>query len=397
MKTLSLLFVAALLAQPSRAESNAADFELVYTYPIETTLEQPTLRAASTVWPQLFDSAKKTIDLAEFYFTPKTGESITSSFEALKKAGARGVKIRVLAEKKMERASQEGFELLKAIPNLELRVIEFAKIKSDGIQHAKYFVIDGRTAYVGSQNFDWRSLKHIHELGLKIADAKLVAQIAAVFAQDWKAQALAAQGKPVAELNKLPPAASFRDTAYLVASPFAFNPPGVGDSQSELVRLIASADQSLEIQMLDYGPITRSPHRYYPPIDNALRGAALRGVKVKLLVSHWNTEPPAVDHLKSLSLIPNIEVKIATLPEAKDGYIPFSRVIHSKYMVVDGKAFWLGTSNWSGGYLDNSRNLELVVKDAALASKVQGVHAQLWGSEYAAPIDVAKDYPKPKR
>ena len=289
----------------------------------------------------------------------------------------------------MERASQECFELLKAIPNLEPRVIELAKIKSDGIQHAKYFVIDGRTAYFGTQNFDWRSLKHIHELGLRIADAKLVAQIAAVFAQDWKAQALAAQGKPVAELNKLPPAASFRDTAYLVASPFAFNPPGVGDSQSELVRLIASADQSLEIQMLDYGPITRSPHRYYPPIDNALRGAALRGVKVKLLVSHWNTSHPQSTTLRARA-DPGTSVKIAGRPRTATSRSRASSIPSTWWSTASVLA---GHQQLVGWVLDNSRTRSR--HDAALASKSK--RAPSSGPEYAAPIDVAKDYPKPKR
>ena len=35
---------------------------------------------------------------------------------------------------------------LKAIPNLELRILEFSKLKDDGIIHAKFIVVDGREA-----------------------------------------------------------------------------------------------------------------------------------------------------------------------------------------------------------------------------------------------------------
>ena len=36
-----------------------------------------------------------------------------------------------------------------------------------GVQHAKFFIVDGEEVFLGSQNFDWRALKHIHELGVR--------------------------------------------------------------------------------------------------------------------------------------------------------------------------------------------------------------------------------------
>lgn len=371
-------------------------FELVYTKPVETTLDQPDLRQAADVWPEMLDSARKTVDVCQFYVTPKAGEPLEPTLAALKRAGERGVRIRFIAERKMEKSSAEGFAALRAVPNLELRVIEYSKI-GGGINHSKYFVVDSTLAYVGSQNFDWRSLKHIHELGLRIADPSVVSGLQAVFEQDWAAQKLAEEGGTVEPLQKERPGASVEARAYLVASPWRWNPDGVGDSESELARLLGSAESEAHIQLLDYSPLSFGTHRFYAPIDNAVRLAATRGVKVRLLVSHWNTETPEIHHLKSLALVPNVEVRIVTLPLSKEGYIPYSRVIHSKYLVVDRKTLWLGTSNWAGGYLDNSRNVEVVVRDEALARRAVDVHAQLWGSEYAEALDVAKRYPKPKK
>ena len=376
-------------------------FELVYSYPVETTLERPELRRAAEVWPELIASAKKSLDIAEFYVavSTKPGEPIDPVIDALRQAGTRGVKIRFLVQKSGA-TTPEGLERLKAIPNLELRIIEWAKVSptGSGIVHAKYMVADGKTGYVGSQNFDWRSLKHIHEMGLLIGDASIIKGMGDIFAHDWKAQALAAAGQRVAPLNKTAPKAASDRRAYLVASPWAFDPPGVGDSQSELVRLIGTAQNEVAVALLDYSPVSFGrPRRFYPPIDNALRDAAVRGVKVKLLVSHWNTERPGIDHLKSLSLLPNVEIRVITIPEAKEGPIPFARTVHSKFMVVDGKTLWLGTSNWSGGYLDDSRNLEVVVKDEALAREAAAVQTQLWTSAYTQALDIAKDYPKPRK
>ncbi len=149
---------------------------------------------------------------------------------------------------------------------------------------------------------------------------------------------------------------------------------------------------------MDYNPTTYGkPKRHYALIDNALRDAAVRGVKVRLAVADWSTGEPAISHLKSLSLLPGISIKVCTVPQAAAGYIPFSRVLHSKYMTVDGSVLWLGTSNWGGGYLDESRNLELVVRDAALAGRASALFAHVWDSPYCAPLDVAKTYPPVKR
>ena len=257
-------------------------------------------------------------------------------------------------------------------------------------------VVDGKQAFVGSQNFDWRSLEHIHETGLRISDASVVSQVQAIFNQDWQAQAALADKQPV----PLPAAAQepARTGNYLVASPLRYNPPGVGDSQLELPRLLSEAKKEVRVQLLDYAPLSYGPDKtrpYYAVIDNAVRAAAARGVSVKLMVSNWNTDKLELPYLKSLAVLPNVEVKIVTLPEAKQGFIPYARVIHSKTMEIDGQVAWVGTSNWLGGYLDNSRNLEVVMHDAAMAKRIGQLHEQLWEGPYAKALDVMASYPEP--
>ncbi len=171
----------------------------------------------------------------------------------------------------------------------------------------------------------------------------------------------------------------------------------MGDSESELVRLIGAAQNEILIQNLEYFPTSYGkPARFYGAIDNALRDAAVRGVKIKILVSHWGTEEPTVAGLKSLSVMPGVEARVITIPEASTGPIPFARVTHSKYAIFDNKILWLGTSNWAGGYLDQSRNLEIVVKDDALAARAAAVQKHLWDSPYTVPLDVLKTYSKPR-
>ena len=399
------LFVSVLLstlfAGTAHADFTIPGFELVHTSPVETTLTNPDLREPVAVWTELFDGAKKEIVIAQFYAVSKPGTAFEKVLASLTAAGQRGVKIRFLLDQKGVGLSEAAtIARIKAIPNLDLRLIDFNKITGNGIVHAKYLAVDGEVAYIGSQNFDWRSFEHIHETGLKITEAAMVGQVQAIFEQDWQAQALTSQGSRATVLNSKVVPANYAQNAFLLASPNAYNPAGVGDSETGLPALLAEAKSEVRIQLLDYAPLSYGPNRtrpYYAVIDNAVRAAAQRGVKIKLMVSAWNTEAPAIAYLKSLALVPNVEIRIVTIPMASTGFIPFARVIHSKTMSIDGKLAWVGTSNWAGGYFDLSRNLEVVLRNDAMAQRIAALHEQTWSSAYAQPIDINKQYPKPAK
>jgi len=397
-KTLLLCLLGLTAAPYANADFRLGGYELVHTVPTETALATPDLRDPATVWTQMFDAAQKEIVIAQFYVASQRGARFDSVIDRLAAAGKRGVKIRFLMEERGRAASDAAtIERLRAIPNLTFRFMEYGKLSANGIIHAKYLVVDGRSAYLGSQNFDWRSFAHIHETGVKIDDAAVAAQMQQIFDFDWRAQALLAQGMPVPPFPR-DTAAPAHGNIYLVASPAAYTPAQVGDSEAALVELVGQAKSEIDIQLLDYAPLSYGPHHtrpYYAVIDNALRAAQACGVRIKLMVSNWNTEAPAVSYLKSLAILPGVEVRIVTLPEAAQGFIPYARVIHSKTMSIDGQVAWIGTSNWAGGYLDKSRNLELVLRDAAFARRIQDLHGQTWDSPYAAPIDIGRQYPKP--
>ncbi|MGY2275474.1 MULTISPECIES: phospholipase D-like domain-containing protein [Pseudomonas] len=389
--------LAGLLMSPlAQADFSIPGFELVHTVPVDTALGTDDLRQPGPVWCELFDGAKNSIDIGQFYAADHPGSVMDRVIERLEAAGKRGVKIRFLLEEKGIRLSEAStLERLRKIPNLTFRVLPYARV-SGGIIHAKYLVVDGKQAFVGSQNFDWRSLEHIHETGLRITDPTVVSQVQAIFEQDWKAQQAVADNQPVPlpASSKEPP----RTGNYLVASPQRYNPPGVGDSQLELPRLLSEAKHEVRVQLLDYAPLSYGPDKtrpYYAVIDNAVRAAAARGVSIKLMVSNWNTDTLELPYLKSLAVLPNVHIKIVTLPEAKQGFIPYARVIHSKTMEIDGQVAWIGTSNWLGGYLDNSRNLEVVMRSEAMAKRIGELHEQLWDGPYAKTLDVTAEYAAP--
>jgi len=389
-----------LTLQPAHADFNIPGFELVHTSPVETSLANPDLREPLVVWREMIDAAKTEIDFGEFYAVSKAGEPLEQILVRLEAAAARGVKIRFLMEAKGRPLSEAAtIERLQKIPGLEFRTLDYSKITGNGIIHAKYFIVDKKQAFVGSQNFDWRSLEHIHETGLRVSDATVVGELQAVFEQDWQAQALVEMGKTVPTLPQSAEAFDISRPVMLLSSPQAYNPLGVGDSETVLPRLLAEAKHEVRIQLLDYAPLSYAPGQrpFYAVIDNAIRAALARGVTVKLMVSNWNTETPAIYHLKSLAVLPHMELKIVTLPHPASGFIPYGRVIHTKTMVIDNQVAWVGTSNWSGGYMDKSRNLEIVLRNEPLAQRLAALHEQTWSSAYAVPIDINKTYPKPAK
>jgi phosphatidylserine/phosphatidylglycerophosphate/cardiolipin synthase-like enzyme len=362
---------------------------LVQSIPAETDLADPALPFARDAWVDMLRAAKAGVDAAEFYVTSRPGSALEPVLAELEKAGARGVKVRVLLSSKMLDQDPASVARLRRIPGAEVRSFDLTGV-SRGILHAKYFVVDGREAFLGSQNFDWRALEHIHELGVRTIDPHLVAPLSRLFEIDWT---FAAHHK-VPDLPPAPPR-SARSKVELVASPPFLTPKDIGSSIEALVDLLDQAKQSVRVQLLTYSPIA-GQDRYWPRLDNALRAAAVRGVKVRLLVSDWVLGGRALPHLKALALIPNLEVRVVAIPEAKEGHIPFARVVHSKYLVVDESHLSLGTSNWEESYFTDSRNIELIFRDSPLAAQAARIHDRLWISRYAFPLDPAKAYEKRK-
>lgn len=392
------LALGAALASTAAAEPDEGPaVELVYTAPVETSLEAPDLRPPARVWLELIRTAHRTIDLEQMYAVSRPGGRLEGVIDALEEAAARGVRIRMLVEKKMLRASDPPtLERLRRVPGLQLHVLEFRKVAGrDAIVHAKFLVVDGVRAFLGSQNFDWRSLEHVHETGVRIDDAAIAARLEAIFEHDFAAaRAQAGQDPAPAPLDG--DGALSDDKVRLVASPPDLLPPGIGASLRELPRLLGRARREITLQILTYSTHGHGGKRFHA-VDDALRAAAARGVTVRLLVSDWGTGREALADLRALAALPTVKVKVVTLPQAAAGCIPFARVIHSKTVVIDGQVAWAGTSNLEAGYLDSSRNVELVVEDAPFAARLGRLQEQLWRSPYAAPLRAVGDYPKPVR
>ncbi len=381
----ALLLLPALAAAAGRASTPPPALELGETRPIDTKLGNPELPSAGSVWVDMIDHARGTLDIEEFYFSHRRGEALQPVFDALGRASARGVSIRLLIDANMGRTYPQWADSLATLPNVLVRRIDYRRL-AGGVQHAKFFVVDGSEAWLGSQNLDWRSLSHIHEMGIRVRDPRLATAIRSIFLSDWAA---ADTTQPF--VVGLPSGATWplrvtqapgRDVeVWLGASPKGTTPAGTPWDRDLIVQRLAAARQSVTVQVLQYG--VRQRGGADSTLHRALIAAAARGVKVRLVVSDWalggNNEPA----LRDLAAH-GVAVKISRVPEWKGGYIPFARVEHCKYMTVDGEWLWIGTSNWEPSYFFETRNIGLTIHDPVLTKQALKAFESSWSAPTAA-------------
>jgi phosphatidylserine/phosphatidylglycerophosphate/cardiolipin synthase-like enzyme len=402
---------AAFLMLPAAPEADtreAGTLELVESVPSETTLDLPAVRNATAVWREMIKEARRAIDIETFYMsTSGTGaDSLEAVLDCLAEAAARGVVIRVLVDAGFIEAYPEVVARLEGFPGAAARTLD-ARGLWGGVLHAKFFVVDGAAAFVGSQNWDWRALEHIRELGVRIADPGLAQALQAIFEMDWSLAGdmsdSASEVETVAGSTVPAGGGPFSLTtergqhvsAVLAASPPDALPAGVAWDESLLVQVIDATQEHVRLQLLTFNPVDRAG-MYHDALECALRRAAARGVRIRIILSDWNTRESMLPYVLSLTSVPGIEVRFTTIPEWTGGFIPYARVEHAKYLVADDDACWIGTSNWTRGGFHNSRNISVFIRGKASASDAIEFFEKSWHSDYADDVDPCRTYEAPR-
>ena len=398
------LLCALLTAAPAQADP-APTLQLVESVPLESSWDTAALNTPE-VWVALFDGAERTIDMAQFYLAHVPGHALDPVLAALRKAASRGVKVRILAEKGMADESEDTLQDLGSHPNITWAWFDISH-KTDGIIHAKYMVIDSTIVFLGSQNFDWRALEHIHEIGIRIAEPSVAMAFQVLFDLDWLAMTEDrwehSKTLPDKDHDGLPDS---RDPApddplckpargpviCPVFAPPSLLPKGLTPSLEALLSLLSGAKKSIDIQVMTYD-LRDGDHETWTILDKALRTAAGRGIEIRMNIADWSLKAPRIDHLKSLQQVKNIHVRINSIPDWSGGYLPYARVDHSKYMVVDSRIGWVGTSNWGKGYFDSVRAVEVYFDDPATVKQLAALFELGWDGPYGFDLEVDRDYP----
>lgn len=377
------------------------NIELVESIPVETNLDNPDIRNTTEVWLEMINSAQKTIDIEQFYISNQKGEPLDTILSAIVTAAKRGVVVRIIIDSKMYQTYPDDVHWLEEqSPNITKHVIDFDRL-AGGVQHAKFFIIDDTEVFLGSQNFDWRALKHIHELGIRFKGTDAIQIYRGLFNADWQ-YAEIDDGKswhcPIFTISKNYHMDSDIYGKYIrlmpTTSPVEFNHINSYEDLEVIKQIIGLANNEINLQFLSYNPTTKDG--YWDEVDGLLIDASKRGVKVRLLVSDWNLSRVAVYHFQSLIAYPNIEVRYTAIPEYSGGFIPYARVGHCKFITADSTT-WIGTSNMSRSYFYESRNVGMGIENAKFTERVRRIFFKSWDSEYAVPITPLGTYEMRKR
>lgn len=408
---------------------------LLGTIPEGTDLGTLHDRSFEETWTAMARSAERQLDLAFFYASdagpaggvdPERRTRLTGVVEALEDAAARGVAVRLLTHAGFVETYPALLERLEAAPGVEVRAYTMPVLDAEGAviaepgpddphpgaMHAKVAILDGASVAVGSANFDWRALEHIHEVGVLVHDdgrTRLVAAFQDVFDLDWHL----AGGGALADA----PAPRFRaDRGPVLLDPRVGRWGGISGSWPEtratpvfsprgllpdedlwdlprLVDAIDRAEEAVRVELLTYKPSEGGGT--WDTLDGALRRAAARGIDVRLLVADWGKRGSVLPGLVSLTAVPNAEVRFVTIPPDPGGHIPFARVIHGKFLVVDDHTSWIGTANWSRSYFHAGRNMGLLLEGQGPALRLTRIHDDLWDSPYAYPVEPGVAYEVP--
>lgn len=288
--------------------------------------------------------------LAYIFADDAVGQRVAA---ALGRAKARGVSVQVMIDPVGSRPwlrgtramlAEAGVELAEALP---LRWIG-RYTRRDMRNHRKLFAIDGRIGHVGSQNIvarDFRPGIVNQELVARVA-GPVVAQIEGVIRADW-----------------------YMETHRLADTPVAIPPP-VGEAVAQL--LPSGSNYPLEgFKTLLVWQLHQARERavlvtpYFVPDDDlvdAMRTAALRGVRVEVIVSavvdQWLVHFAQASYYAEL-LAAGVHI------HAYRG-----RLLHAKTVGIDGRVALLGSSNVDMRSFQLNEEASLLFYDAASVAAV---------------------------
>jgi len=258
------------------------------------------------------DAAQSSLDLQMYLFT------IDALADAVIAAKNRGVAVRVLLDPEHDGNVDVRDRLTAAgvtVRNAPAR-FEFA--------HAKYLITDGTRAVIESANFNYGATSTERNYGAVDDDPDDIADLQAVFDADWNGDAD-------------PDLACTR----LIVSPI--------NARARLLALIASADQTLDLEVIYLSDST---------IRTAVIQAKQRGAAVRVLLADPSGFPENIDTATTLDN-QGIPVRYATTFD-----------LHAKLIIADGVAF-VGSENLSPTSLASNREVGLLVTEPTPVATIQ--------------------------
>ena len=258
----------------------------------------------------------------------------------------RGVNVRIMLNPTRRDGEQENDETRKSLTDAGIEVLDSNPFYD--LTHEKSMVVDDRTAYVKSLNWQTKNLTATRDYAVVTTHQHEVDEIVECFEADWTR-------KPF----------NPGDDSHLIWC--------VGNGRQRLGQLIDDAKHSLWLQN----------ERYQDPvmIEHVVR-ARRRGVQVHVMARppHKLKKEKLSEGVSGLRILEDVGVKIHKLRKVK---------LHAKLLFADGNRAIVGSINLSPGSFDSRRELAIEVRDKHVIDRIDTIVHHDW--ENSRPLDLSDE------
>ena len=283
------------------------------------------------------DGAKKSLRIKMFIFTDP------SLLDAVIAAHRRGVNVRIMLNPKRRNGVSENDETRSKLEAAGIEVRD--SNPAFDVTHEKSMVVDDKTAFVKSLNWQTKNLTSTRDYAVITRHAHEVEEIINGFEADWSRQDFASR--------------------HLIWCR--------GNGRERITQFINQAKHSLWLQN----------ERYQDQmIIECLVRAKERGVKVHVMARppHTLKKDKLIEGVGGLRILNDIGVQVRKLKKLK---------LHAKMLLADGERAIIGSINLAPGSFDSRRELAIEVDDKHIVDRLHQIVKRDWKN--AHPLDLTDE------
>jgi cardiolipin synthase A/B len=279
------------------------------------------------------DAAASSLRIKMFLF------SDPSLLQAVTDARKRGVQVRVMLNPARRGGDEENVEAREILLKAGVDVID--SNPAYDLTHEKSMVIDDKTAFIKSLNWETRNLTVTRDYAIVTSHRHEVDEMIRCFEADWNRQDF-----------------DSGEGACLIWCS--------GNGRTRIANFIDQATHSLWVQN----------ERYQDPIIiERLVRASRRGVKVHVLARppHKLKKDKVMEAVGGMRIMDDVGVKIHKLKGLK---------LHGKLLLADNCRAIIGSINLAPGSFDTRRELAIEVKDQEIVDRLTKVVKHDWDNSH---------------
>jgi len=284
--------------------------------------------------------AEKSLRIKMFLFSdPQLLHAVIS-------AHRRGVKVRIMLNPARRSGEKENTDARKLLSDAAIDVID--SNPTFDVTHEKSMVVDDRTAFVQSLNWETKNLTETRDYAVVTSHKHEVGEVIECFDADWERQ-------------KFSPG----DHSHLIWC--------IGNGRQRIGQFIDEAKHTLWAQN----------ERYQDPvIIERLVRAKERGVKVHVLARppHKLKKEKLVEAVGGMRIMDDVGIKVHKLKGLK---------LHAKVLFADDMRAIIGSINLAPGSFDSRRELAIEVRDQEVMERLHTVVHRDWQNSH--PLDLTDE------